>query len=188
MPLTYTGRRVRPESRDYPSLLDIAVSLSRQPRFAGHCRRWWSVLDHTLFGDELLLADFVPRDRRRMWLLHDAHEAITGDVPTDFKTADLRALQDRLDARIYPAFGFVAEHHLPELIKRLDSRCLRAEAAVVGPPDGAGVFPRPETKDKARLYELLVEWPRAVGFPPFELAQETHPAVKTYLQRMTDVL
>src|SRR4051812_13725749 len=96
MPLTYTGRAVKPGSTVHPSMIDIAVGISRQPRFAGQGKRWFSVLDHSLFVDEIVKrASSVPilgdddEVARKQWrlavLLHDAHESMTGDVPTDFK-------------------------------------------------------------------------------------------------------
>src|SRR5689334_18815131 len=111
MPLTLSGRRVALDTTEHPSLVDIAVALSRMPRFAGHTNRWFSVLDHTMFGYGIIMGEGRPGVGplfgpivQRAWLLHDAHEALTGDVPTDIKGDDLRRTQEELDRRIYAAF------------------------------------------------------------------------------------
>lgn len=206
MPLTYTGRTVNPGNGAHPSLIDIAVGLSRQPRFAGQTRRWWSVLDHTLFGDELIKQDMgnaVPlgssvRDLRLAWLLHDAHEAITADVPTDVKKDTLLGQrQDELDMDIARAFypggiGMWPTHR--SWVKNYDRRCLLAEAHVVGPPAGSLHFDAPDQKD-TELLQHIVSTPLNIiprvpglGVPPSALGQHEHPAVREYLNRMLELL
>lgn len=144
MPMTYDGRLVRPGRDEAPSLRDIALSLSRMPRFAGHTRGWWSVLDHSVFM--YLMA--VEKDRldfpdlHLAILLHDAHEAITGDVPSDVKLAGVRAQQAALDLVIVGEhFLLGAEHwaELKALVKEYDRRALHAEAWLLGPPGIVGM-------------------------------------------------
>jgi hypothetical protein len=201
MPLTYTGRLVRPGGSEHPSLIDIAVALSRQPRFAGHCRRWWSVLDHTLFCS--LLARYAmkqPLPSRELELavmLHDAHEAITADVPTDVKTPALRVQQDLLDADIYDTYfsdgypSYITDW-LPE-VKRIDRRALVAEAHVLGPPVESGRIVElfGSTDEQANDMELLRGQLRGVTYlanPPLSGNQEPHPAVIEFVKRMTELL
>jgi 5'-deoxynucleotidase YfbR-like HD superfamily hydrolase len=100
MPMTHSGVLVTPGNGVAPPLVDIALGLSRQPRFGGQTRRWWSVLDHSLF-----VADLAAREGRGLrvilaLLLHDAHEALTGDIPTSLKKDDMRDVQASLDERI----------------------------------------------------------------------------------------
>jgi len=204
MPLTYTGRLVEAEGEEYPSLVDIAVGLSRQPRFAGQTRRWWSVLDHTLFCDELV-KDIVkpPFDLHtvRLWrlavLLHDAHEALTADVPTTLKPKALKDIQGRLDIRIMDAYfpggsGSYGGWHLD--VKAIDRRALMAEAHIVGPPMtyertvelfGADGLHTSEDRD---LLENLLAGSEAFGWPPHPGGQEHHPAVREYLRRVLEVM
>ena len=113
------------------SLDEFAVGLSRLPRFAGQTVVPWTVAHHLLVCRQLSL--YRP-DLAVHALLHDAHEAMTGDIPTTFKTRDLKRSQRRLDARIYSAFNVP----LPTMvqakqIKEIDSRALLAEAAMVTP-------------------------------------------------------
>ena len=200
MPLTFTGRNVKADNTEHPSLVDIAVGLSRQPRFGGQTRQWWSVLDHTLFGDELVKGEglFNERVARLAWLLHDAHEALTGDIPTPFKGDDTRAIQQDLDVRIYGAYfpGGPAEAGYHD-IKSIDARAMRAEAMVVGPlaaelhPSAFGITAEvaaqvgEDTKALRRAIHLF-----NLGTPPQPATYrpEEHPLVVEYLRRVMGLL
>ncbi len=192
MPFTYTGRHVSLEQADqqHPSLIDIAVQTSRMPRFAGATRRWWSVLDHMLFGDYLLLQEKASRGLRISWLLHDAHEALTGDVPTPLKSAGLRITQAQLDQRIYGAFGYDAAQDL-EAIKRLDRRVMLAEVYEIGPPvtsqELREAFPTVFSTENDREHFRNLDT-ATYGRPPNREGQEQHPAVIDYVRRMTSLL
>jgi len=139
MPLTFDGRLVQPGRNEAPTLRDIALSLSRIPRFGGHTRRWWSVLDHSVFV--YLLA--VEMDKREYHdlslalLLHDAHETMTGDVPSDVKLQAMRQQQSAFDVEIvrehFP-LGMDAWMELKPFVKEYDRRALHAEAWLLGPP------------------------------------------------------
>lgn len=186
MPLTLSGRRVARDTTDHPNLLDIAVGLSRMPRFAGQTTHWFSVLDHTMFGLSLIEGSGFeyPYDVR-WWLLHDAHESMTGDVPTDLKTADLRAIQEDLDARIFGAFypDFVKTSLSEARVKELDSRCLRAEARVL--KNNANIGGPPEEGDVAVLQTFLG---KTLGRPPFWKDQHLHPLVRQYVSRLIELM
>ncbi len=189
--LTHSGRFVPLESGDVPSIQDIAIALSRIPRFAGHCRRPWYVLDHCLHV-HAIAADYAEKHTdsplqsrllRLVALLHDAHEALTGDIPTPFKTADMRRLQQALDVRIWdryvPGGKYMAQVFQDDVAK-CDRRALLAEALVVGPPAlqtpedcithlGAA----PSKADVRRMQELLLT--RDASFDRFRsLYNELH--------------
>lgn len=206
MPLTYTGRHVKPDGATHPSQIDIAVGLSRQPRFAGQGSRWFSVLDHSLFCDELVKrAPFMwaafgdtEEEAQRGWrlamLLHDAHEAITADVPTDFKTPALKGYQSSLDSHIFTAFSpwvrFKAGWE--EEVKHIDRRALVAEAQVVGPPvakerilEAFGATD--DMYDDSVLLEELLLRPE-FGTTPHKWNQESHPGVQEYLKRLQELI
>ncbi len=121
-----------------PTLEDIALALSRVPRFGGHCRTPWTVLDHVLVCQRLAEKAY-PNDP---WLgmaclLHDAHEALTGDTPSPLKVPQLKVLQKQLDVRIMDAHfpsGHAAFLAYQGLVAAIDYRALLAEAVIVGPP------------------------------------------------------
>lgn len=189
MPLTLSGRRVARDTTEHPSLTDIAVGLSRMPRFAGQTTHWFSVLDHTMLGLYLIEADgFAYRYDKRWWLLHDAHESMTGDVPTDLKGAELRFLQRTLDERIFAAFyprlplGPEGGEHEAR-IKELDSRCLRAEAVVL--KEGRTIGGAPLVEDVALLKYHLGQ---TLGRPPFWKDQHRHPLVRQYVSKLIELM
>lgn len=84
---TFTGQRFdlfdpTPES---VRIADIAHALSQICRYTGHAKRFLSVAEHcVLVADELYVETGIPE---LAWsgLLHDAHEAYTGDVATPIK-------------------------------------------------------------------------------------------------------
>ncbi len=151
--LTHTGRYfdyTRPEDYDYP-IEEIALALSRVPRFSGqtvidphtggyHCA---SVAQHSV-----RVALLAGRRLALHGLMHDAHEAYVGDVPTPLK----RLLPGYKEIEQRVAAALAAAHGIPELsdadaatIKAADSEALRIERrlhmpkAVEQHPDG---FPR----------------------------------------------
>ena len=138
--LTYDGVFVPRYGTTVPTLFAIGVALSRIPRFAGHTREEWTVLDHSLFVARLADDEIATEATTYLplcALLHDAHEAITSDVPTPFKNDDLRETQDVLDleiARRYIPGGVATLRKLEPVLKELDYRALLAEALVYGPP------------------------------------------------------
>lgn len=82
-----------------PPLEDIAVSLGRLCRFTGHCRRFYPVLLHSM-----AVADFVFDENKRAALLHDGAEAYIGDIPTPFKSPEMKALERRLLMPIFSQY------------------------------------------------------------------------------------
>lgn len=68
---------------------DIALHLSRMPRFSGATKRFYSVAQHSC-GVERIVRALYGKDSytlRYEALLHDAHEAYLGDVPAPLKRA-----------------------------------------------------------------------------------------------------
>jgi hypothetical protein len=116
------------------SLEDIATGLSRAPRFVGQTLGLWTVVDHLLAGMVYSNVQGWSKELQLHFGLHDAHEAMTGDVPTTFKTDDLRKIQRALDVRLY------ANLHLrpptwaqQDKVHELDGDMLLAEAKTVCP-------------------------------------------------------
>jgi len=69
------------------TIADIARSLSLQPRFLGHSSRFLSVAEHSLMVLAIVQC-MIPNCDQLLAvhaLLHDAHEAFTGDIPSPFK-------------------------------------------------------------------------------------------------------
>jgi 5'-nucleotidase len=86
---------------------DIAVSLARQPRFLGHSQRFISIAEHSIaVGHMTKLLGGDPLDG----LLHDAHEAYTGDIIRPFalyldrwKNFNVNPVKNYIQKRVYLA-------------------------------------------------------------------------------------
>lgn len=87
---------------------DIAAALGKLCRFTGHCQLHYSVAQHCL-----IVAEQLPPEWRAYGLLHDAHEAMMGDISQPMKQAlrhlgggdALRLLETAIDRAIYAAAG-----------------------------------------------------------------------------------
>jgi hypothetical protein len=79
---------------------DIIHSLSLLCRFNGHCRRFYSVAEHSVLVAELM--DRVTGGDPWEGLWHDGTEAYLSDVPAPFKQffPDWRVVEDRLDRHL----------------------------------------------------------------------------------------
>src|SRR4051812_31750950 len=79
---TYSGTEfwpLSPKAADV-KLIDIAHALSNKCRFAGHCREFYSVAQHSVLVSRQLPDEF------KLWgLLHDAGEAYFADIPNPIK-------------------------------------------------------------------------------------------------------
>lgn len=124
------------------SLEDIALGLSRMPRYGGQTFFDWHVSDHvvcaTRYLERLIRLGMSTHGTTALLplhvLLHDAHEAMTGDIPTCFKTPDMKALQKQLDVRIYDSLAMPMPGPMSvDIIKQIDKQMLLAEAKVATP-------------------------------------------------------
>lgn len=109
------------------SITDIAHALSMVCRFAGHCREFYSVAEHSV-----LVSQVVPEEFALLGLLHDAAEAYIGDVSRPLKGSlpDYR----RLEARNWEAISIAFDLPLiPPIIHVADNAVLFAERAVLLP-------------------------------------------------------
>jgi hypothetical protein len=129
--ITHSGRFVWPNGGPVtptaPSLDDIAIGLGRTARFAGQTQHWYPVLAHTL-----VVARLVEPEHQIHALLHDAPEAIVGDVPTTWKTQAARDHEEELIRRIYAELDLdLPDDTATADVKQADQRALLAEAHVL---------------------------------------------------------
>lgn len=140
----YSGTKVQLDGEGCPTLHDIAVHCGRIPRFAGATKGWWSVLHHLLAaemvadihcGTDGMYSPGVWNSIRLTALLHDAHEAPTGDIPSPFKPPFIREFQQELDQRLYKSLGLnIPDPGVQELVHRIDRALLGKEGELLGPP------------------------------------------------------
>jgi uncharacterized protein len=125
---TYTGRMVNllHPLASAMRMDDIAHALANQCRFNGHCRRFYSVAQHSV-----LAAGRVGRGlaARRLALLHDAAEAYTGDIVTPLKEAVpiLRSIEADILEAIHDRFCVYPDAKTAALVRLVDGRLLATE-------------------------------------------------------------
>jgi len=123
---TYSGKIAFPGGA--PSLLDTAISLSREGRFAGAGRRFFSVALHCF-----VVADLLPSHLKFDGLFHDNPEVITGDTPKPAKTAEIEAFEEDLSIAAYASHGITPPNELQHAtVKLADRMAMRGEVYTVG--------------------------------------------------------
>jgi hypothetical protein len=129
--ITISGNMCTPES-GLPTIEDIMFGLSGILRFGGQTATPYTVLDHSL-GAFAIAKSTAPENYafQLRALLHDWHECLTGDIPTLFKTADMKALQEKLDERFYASIGLVNTGIEVMSVHAIDSDLLMAEASLL---------------------------------------------------------
>lgn len=131
----------RPEECEF-TIEDVAHALGNLCRFNGHCSRFYSVAQHSVYCSR-----YAPEGFELEALLHDAGEAFYGDVATPLKRQlpEFRALMRRVDAAVHARLGIPVEMS-PE-VRDIDLRMLAAEREQLMPKTGrawealAGVTP-----------------------------------------------
>ena len=79
---TYNGKLfslIDPQPEDV-HIADIIESLSKQCRFVGHCKYFYSVAQHSV-----IVSNIVNEEERLAALMHDAVEAYIGDISKPLK-------------------------------------------------------------------------------------------------------
>lgn len=126
--LSFPLNRIEP---DLINLNDIAHALAHTCRLAGHCRRFYSVAEHSVRAYWLAKKDgIVHRLDLRAVLVHDAAEAYIGDMTRPLKVLvpQFREIERKLQAAIYSWFACVPSVEFATEIKRIDNEVLRVEA------------------------------------------------------------
>lgn len=101
---------------------DIAHGLAMTCRFAGQCSRHYSVAQHSVH-----LSHIVPPEHAYQGLMHDASEAVVGDMAKPLKTMlpEYSVIEKRAEAAIFKRFNVATP--LPPTIKEADIQMLVTE-------------------------------------------------------------
>jgi uncharacterized protein len=103
-------------------LEDIAAAISKLCRYGGHCRRFYSVAEHSV-----LVASQAPDHLKLAALMHDASEAYVIDVPRPLKAflPGYKEIEERVEQAIATRFNL--PWPLSDEIKQLDERIIEDE-------------------------------------------------------------
>ena len=128
------------------SILDIAAALAKINRFGGHTSRLYSVAEHSLHVSSVMERELGIGSPWALLagLLHDAHEAYTGDLPSPVKAAlnartdgGWRKFEDRIAAQVRGRFGLLAASAgWRGSVHQADLMMLATERAQLMPPIG----------------------------------------------------
>lgn len=167
---TYTGQCVRliePDRRSI-NIHDIAISLSRIPRYAGHTERFYSVAEHSILVADCLTAWGLNPFKVLGGLLHDAHEAYMGDLTQPMKIAvgidetRWKTIESNLDYAIaHVVLGDAGPDLLlgAQAVKMADLAVLKAESTLLMPSGGKDWDLPPDSECKAPpgIYHTIVD-------------------------------
>ncbi|MGN5375860.1 hypothetical protein [Sphingomonas hankookensis] len=119
----------RPEDFD---IREIAASLGKACRYAGHCFGFYSVAEHSV-----LVSQVVPPEFAMTALMHDATEAYLVDIPRPIKPylQGYKEIEDRLWRAIAQRYGCHAD--MPQEVKDADNAVLLAEQQQIMAPSPA---------------------------------------------------
>jgi hypothetical protein len=106
---------------------DIAHGLANMCRYAGQCRRFYSVAEHSILVSETAVGFELEA------LLHDAAEAFMGDITRPLKQMlpEYKKIEKDVEEAILIKFGLTAP--LPLEVKEADLRVLAAEQSQIMP-------------------------------------------------------
>jgi uncharacterized protein len=124
---THSGRRFTPTNPHVDAIViqDISHALSMQCRFSGHCKKFYSVAQHSV------LVSYICDSQDALWgLMHDASEAYLVDVPRPLKrSGKFQAyidFEEKMQEAICRRFGLPLQE--PPSVKRADTLLLATEA------------------------------------------------------------
>lgn len=150
---TFTGKQFwpldpKPEDID---IVDIAHALSNQCRFAGHCKKFYSVAEHCV-----RVSWELPRKAKLWGLLHDASEAYLVDLPRPIKRGtrlgvEYKEMEEVLMDVICIKFGITSIE--PPEVRKADNILLMTEAR-----DLLGEPPSPWNETAKPLSIEIIPW------------------------------
>lgn len=166
---------------------DIVTPLSRLVRFLGHTTSPWSVAAHSVIGSVIAERAMNDRALARLFLWHDASEALVGDVPSPLKAllGGYKDIENRAALDAWTAAGVDIEAMALRArdVKRLDVIMLHAEHRVLQAPEPEPWTDPPDDRDDWPVNRAAVLVAGAV----YEGAGWGERARMEFMQRMEDL-
>ena len=129
--MTYTGRKVFPFAftEDQIDIHDIAHALAHKCRFTGHCRKFYSVAEHSV----LCAAALAGTPFEREALMHDAAEYILPDIARPIKPyfPGFKELEHQIESIIARRFRLM--HPWSDQVHEVDLRMVVTEGFLLMP-------------------------------------------------------
>ena len=127
---TFSGTKfysLKPRAQDV-LLIDIAHALGNKCRYAGHCKDFYSVAQHSV-----LVSRIVPLEFKLWGLLHDAGEAYFADIPNPIKREYLlfSEIEGPIMDAVIEQFGLTRPgtgEEMPKAVKHADKVLLATES------------------------------------------------------------
>lgn len=107
----------------------IAHNLGNLCRFHGQVVKFYSVAEHSIHISDMILKDHDDASFALAGLLHDAAEAITGDIITPVKIFLPNGFDDQLTKAIFDKFE--VDYKLMEQVKYYDEQALQLEGNTI---------------------------------------------------------
>lgn len=132
---TWRGKQIRLRDPDPANfdILDIALGLSKECRYIGRCRGFYSVAEHACHCFDVGRIIGLGGAQLRRVLLHDASEAYLRDLPSPTKLVlpDYAKIEAIVQEAIYERFMCPAEVLSSGTLKTIDLIVLKAEHGMV---------------------------------------------------------
>lgn len=149
------------------NILDLVMHLGRTTRFGGYGDPEWTVLHHSLLTAVIALRNNMGPEVAMHALLHDTHEAYTGDIPSPIKrliadTGKVDAIgqvEAELDKRIYAHLNIKPpDAATRRKVKQCDQVALILESELFGPTDCdlMATIPEDQRADMVAMVERVV--------------------------------
>lgn len=163
---TYTGRKFFLAQPDFAPE-DIAAATSKQCRFTGHTRRFYSVAEHQILVADIM--EYLSLGDSFEGLNHDDTEAYLADISSPWKPLlpDYKRVESDLDRKVRAWLGLPLS--MTEGCKRADWIALFIEAFSLIPSKGDGRVAPPGVYSTAR--ELVSRF-RIYNYTPDQAQEE----------------
>lgn len=175
----FTGRKFYPlrPDKEPANIIDIAHSLSNQPRFGGHLSAWYSVAQHCCH-----VHDLMPKRLKLYGLLHDGPEFVIMDLPMPIKRLPAiykvyKPLERKIESSIFNEFGVKVTAADRKLLKDKENRLCQNEKQFFYNHDASR-----SKKYKPFKGMVLESWPQSQAFGQFLLRYYNLTGDKIVLQ------
>jgi len=153
-----------------------ASALGKICRYAGNCRTFWTVLQHSL-----VVCDLAPAHIKLLALVHDISETAISDVPSPFKNAELENTEKKIQNRLFNSLGLNPTEQDFRELKVADLRALSGEVWTVAADELRRFFPNRDREAETTVMKYVQQ------FLPQDSHQADGRAVIEFVRRFRDL-